>query len=112
MSSPLGPIEICCDAPPYRIVQACHDVGIRSPEDVRWLRLSEFRRLQDGKPQSSSSPWWKLLWGKARYAGRTCTCGASLPRLRLVVFTLNTGDELAYLLGQCDQCRTVFWDEP
>jgi hypothetical protein len=116
MSSQLGPLEICCDAPPYPIVQGCLHAGIQSPEDVRWLRISEFRNRQDGGQQSSSSPHfslWKVLWGSGQAPQRkTCTCGAELPPLRLVVFTFNTGDQAPYLLGQCSRCRTVFWDEP
>jgi hypothetical protein len=108
----LGPIEVTCDAPPYRIVQACRRIDIRSPEDVRWLRLSEFRRLSEGNRQGPSSPWWKTLWGKGRRAERTCTCGAPLPCMSLFVFSLSTGAEIPYSLGQCARCRTVFWDEP
>jgi hypothetical protein len=111
MSSQLGPLEICCDAPPYPIVQGCLHAGIQSPEDVRWLRMREFR-----KQQNSSSPHfslWKVLWGSGSALQRTTsTCGEELPPLRLVVFTFNTGDQSPYLLGQCSRCRTVFWDEP
>ncbi len=42
MSSRLGPLEVECDAPPYSVVCACRDLGLQSPEDVRWRRLSRF----------------------------------------------------------------------
>ena len=47
MANPLGPIEIDCDAPPYAIVRACQRIGIRTPEDVRWARLSHFLTSPD-----------------------------------------------------------------
>ena len=34
-----GIIEIDCDAPPYPVVQACRELGFRSPEDVAVDRL-------------------------------------------------------------------------
>jgi hypothetical protein len=112
MSNPLRPIEICCDAPPYQVVQACRRVCIQSPEDVRWLRLSEFRTRQDRRQQGPSLLFWKMFGKRGEGAARTCTCGEPLPELRLVVVTFNTGDKASYLLGQCGRCRTVFWDEP
>jgi hypothetical protein len=112
MSSPLGPVEICCDAPPYAVVQACRHVGIQSPEDVRWLRMSAFRGRQDRRHQGPSLLFWKVLWDAGKRTDTTCTCGAPLPELRLVVVTFNTGYEASYLLGQCGRCRTVYWDPP
>jgi hypothetical protein len=35
-----------------------------------------------------------------------------MPDLGLVVVTFGAGEGVAYLLGQCRRCRTVFWDEP
>jgi len=111
MSSRWGPIEICCDAPPYQVVQACRHLCIRSPEDVRWLRMSEFRTRQDRRQQGPSLLFWKMFWKKGDRAARTCTCGEPLPELRRVVVTFSTG-QASYLLGQCSRCRTIFWDEP
>jgi hypothetical protein len=112
MSSQLGPIEICCDAPPYQVVQACRHLCIQFPEDVRWLRMGEFLTRQDRRQQGPSLPFWKMFWKGGLGAARTCTCGALLPELRLVVVTFNTGEKASYLVGQCGRCRTVFWDEP
>ncbi len=110
MSSELGPVDVCCDAPPYPVVQACRAIRIRSPEDVRWLRLSTFRNWQESQ-HGLSLQFWKALWHRGKHAERACTCGEALPQLGLVVFTFNTGDKVSYLLGQCRRCRTVFWDE-
>jgi hypothetical protein len=111
MSGQLGSVEICCDDPPYAIVQACRHIHIESPEDVRWLRMSAFRSRQNsGEP----SPWsllWEMLLGSGKQSARTCTCGEPLPELRLVEFRFDPGNVAAYLLGQCHRCRTVFWDD-
>ena len=105
MSGRLGPIEICCDAPPYAIVQACRRIGLQRPEDVRWLRMSE--------PRSHKGAPWKLQTFLWRTDNRLCCpCGERLPELALVMFTFNTGEEASYFLGQCARCHTVFWDEP
>jgi hypothetical protein len=37
-----GSIEIECDSPPYYIVETCHRIGLKRPEDVRWCLLSDF----------------------------------------------------------------------
>jgi len=112
MSSPLGPIEICCDAPPYPVVQVCRHIRFQSPEEVRWLRMSAFRNWQDGRHQGPSLQSWKMLWKMGKRAGRTCTCGGPLPELRLIAFTFNMGDKASYFFGQCHRSRTIFRDEP
>ena len=110
MSKQLGPIEICCDAPPYFIVQVCHLVGIRSPEDVRWLRRSEFRCRPRARPRGVVGYLREFVRGRGRTAGGACTCGRALPELGTAVFAVAEGEEVAYLLGQCARCQTVFWD--
>jgi hypothetical protein len=101
MPDQLGPLEIDCDAPPYTIVQASAAVGIRMPEDVRWCRLRHFLDRHAG---------WRKVLGLSRPAAESCTCGQALPKLVRYLFTLNTGEEMSYLLGQCRRCRSVFWD--
>jgi hypothetical protein len=112
MSSQLGPIAICCDAPPYPVVKACCHFHIQSPEDVRWLRMTEFRTRQDRSQHGPSLLFWKTFWKRGERRARTCTCGQPLPELSLVGITFNTGDKALYFLGQCSRCWTVFWDEP
>ena len=110
MLSRLGPIEICCDAPPYEVVQACRRVGVRSPEDVRWLRMSEFRTRQDRSQRGPSMRFWKMFWKKSEHAAGTCTCGQPLPALRPVVVTFKPGEKAYVVLGQCSSCHSIFWD--
>jgi hypothetical protein len=112
MSSPLGSVEIYCDAPPYPVVQACRYIGIQSPEGVRWLRMNSFRNWQPSGHQGLLSHSWKMFWKTGERAARTCTCGQTLPELRLVLVTFNTGNNAFYLVAQCSRCRSVFWDAP
>ncbi len=111
MSSKLGPLEVVCDAPPYCIVRACHLIGLRKPEDVRWLRLSSVVKPRHEGEQAAPSFFQKLLWSSGRVKDVTCTCGQQLPALEKYVFTLLHHGDLYYLLGQCPRCHTVFWEE-
>jgi hypothetical protein len=111
MTNSLGPIDICCDAPPYPIVQSCVEIGIESPEDVRWCRLVEHRNAQSLFRQLIQFPPWSVIFDGRVLGEGPCTCGQMLPQLRHYVFTFATGEECAYYLGQCPRCRTVFWEE-
>jgi hypothetical protein len=57
MSNQLGPIDVCCDAPPYPIVKACAQLGFLMPEDVRWCQMSHLG--DQGLPADSRSPGWR-----------------------------------------------------
>jgi hypothetical protein len=109
--SRLGPIEITCNAPSYKIVQACRRIGFTSPEDVRWCRLSEFAHPTPGWKSLFQAETWKRLLAGHGVEGKTCSCGANLPILDRVTFTFTTGLEATYMLGQCSRCQTVFWEE-
>jgi len=106
MSSQLGPIEICCDAPSYLIVQACERLRFRSPLDVPWWRLSHYLN-----ENSSRFGVWNLLFAKTRAEKKTCHCGAPLPILEDYAFTFACGKVANYGLAQCPRCRTIFWEE-
>jgi len=110
MANHLGPLEILCDAPSYAIVRACREIGIRSPEDVRWCRLSAFLTGSYDRHEILSLQAWKKFLGMAGQRDMRCDCGQALPRLEKYVFTSNRGEK-QYLLGQCDRCQTIFWDE-
>jgi hypothetical protein len=110
MSSQLGPLEIDCDAPPYGIVAACHQIGLESPEDVRWCRISRHQHAPRNRREVFTNPW-KWLFGSSRHATEVCACGQSLPDMEEFTFTLLSGKEMHYRMGQCRRCRTIFWDE-
>jgi hypothetical protein len=109
MSSPRGPIDIECDAPPYPIVAACQDLGFQAPLDVRWYRLRPFLRGRRGGLFGFHPLQW--LFGSHHPPGPACTCGQPLPRLEHYTFTPVSKREAYYLLGQCRRCRTMFWEE-
>lgn len=111
MFSRLGPIDVQCDAPSYPIVQACRRVGIETPEDVRWCRLSHFLSQSPGWKGLFHVETWKTLLGGQRSVEKTCSCGGHLPGLDRVTFTLRSGSEISYLIGQCRACRSVFWED-
>ncbi len=112
MSKQLGPIEVCCDAPPYWVVRACRDLGVRTPEDVRWLRLSPFVRRNRAAGHNVVSFVVRLFRGPAPRLGDGCTCGARLPELNVSLVVVDGVEPNGYRLGQCPQCRTVFWEAP
>ena len=93
----LGVLEFVCDAPAYPVVQACNRLGLESPEDVRWCRL---RNLV-------AESFWR-----SSAKGGNCLCGQRVPDLMHCTFTYANGTEETYILGQCERCRTILWDEP
>jgi hypothetical protein len=111
VANPLGPIEIDCDAPPYAIVRACQRIGIRTPEDVRWARLSHFLTSSDRTHDWLQVQPWLALLGVGRPTDRTCACGEKLPGLERFTFVLSSGKQRDYFLGQCARCRCVYWEE-
>jgi hypothetical protein len=108
--TPTESIEIWCDAPPYRVVQACRLIGVRSPEDVRWCHLGHLRGDCGARSVLRSALSW--LWRLTGNGGPDrCSCGAPLPALQPFRFLFDHGDLPTYWLGQCDRCRTVYWEE-
>jgi hypothetical protein len=103
MSNQLGPIEMTCDSPPYFIVQACTRIGLQSPADVRWSRAKNWPETQGG--------WRLLLALPGGTPTQSCHCGQKMPHLEAYTFTLVTGKEISYLLGQCSRCHTIYWND-
>jgi hypothetical protein len=109
MFSRLGPIDIECDAPLDSVVESCGKLGFRSPLDVRWCRMSHLL----GGEHERGGGFHPLLWlfGVSQPPKKTCTCGQPLPMMEHYTFTVASGKERHYLLGQCCRCRTMFWDQ-
>jgi hypothetical protein len=103
MAEHVGLLVVECDAPPYAIVEASSAIGIEAPEDVRWCRLSHHRERRRR---------WRRLWSQLTQsmADADCACGQSMPTLDCYIFTLTSGVEVSYLLGQCARCHTVYWE--
>jgi hypothetical protein len=101
-----GPAE--CDAPPYRVVEACADLGFEAPLDVRWCRANQ--------NQLSSSTvgiqfWRGFFGGTSRPDDNRCACGGPMPLLEHYTFTFASLRVARYLLGQCPRCRAIHWRE-
>jgi hypothetical protein len=110
---PTTSIEIWCDAPPYSVVEGCSLIGVRTPEDVRWCRLSHLRDRCGRRALLRAALSW--LWRLARPAPTTpakkCSCGADLPAFQSFRLLVHPDDLPTYLIGQCSRCHTVFWEE-
>jgi hypothetical protein len=83
------PLHLECDAPAYCIVKASR-CGLRAPEDVRWMRLKHL-----------------VIPGHTELR---CRCGQAFPILVKWNFTMASGAEQSYWLGQCANCLTVYWE--
>ena len=107
MAQQLGPIEICCDAPPYPVVRACRRLGFRDPEDVAWHRLGA---PADGpRPGTLQAVIAVLTFARPSWA--RCACGDDLPVLEPCAFARGDGHTEYYRIGQCHRCRTISWVE-
>jgi hypothetical protein len=111
MFSRQGPTDIDCDAPPYPIVRACQRLGFQSPLDVRWRRMKHFLKGRGGRGGVLGFHPWLWLFGGGQPPEAACACGQPLPPMELYTFTVASGKEAHYLLGQCCRCRTMLWDE-
>jgi hypothetical protein len=106
------PPHIEYDAPPYSIVRACRLIGLQSPEDVRWCRLSRDRKRPPGRLELFNLKSWQMFLGMGEGEESKCTCGQEFPRLEMYTFTFVSGREKHYFLGQCPRCRAIYWEEP
>jgi len=104
-------VDIECDAPPYPIVHACRGLGFRTPEDVRWCHASPILRRPVPAESVFSIHGWKSLFARPEPKGPACSCGQELPHLDSYTFTLLSGKEVRYLLGQCNRCFAMHWKE-
>jgi hypothetical protein len=102
-------LEIDCDAPPYYIVQACWQIGVETPEDVRWLEAGHLLAHAGIPGPRGKSRRWNDLLEMGNLSGLHCSCGARLPFLTRYKFTLNDSDLVFYSFGQCGRCKTVYW---
>jgi hypothetical protein len=107
MAVQVGPLEVRCDAPPYRVVRACERLGIHRPLDVPWHRRS-------GSGKGCAGLYglrdWVRLFCLLPPLGAACPCGRCLPRPRRYTFGF-AARETSYLLAQCPACRAVTWAE-
>jgi hypothetical protein len=101
-------MDVNCDAPPYRVVEACAALGFQAPLDVRWCQMRNFLAEKSGQV---GRPFWEKFFHKGQPIERNCICGQSLPRLESYTFTFSSERKAIYFLGQCRQCQTIYWEE-
>jgi hypothetical protein len=106
----LGLLAVECDAPPYPIVRACHELGLRQPEDVRWCRLSRRQRAEQRWKSFFAGPLWACFLCGAGSHEKTCSCGCPLLDAESYSFTFQTGEQLDCELVQCPRCWTIYWE--
>lgn len=105
------PLKLVCEAPAYEIVKASENVGMRSPEDVRWRRQAIPKR-ETVKRKGLLHRLWRLLFAfGVPEAVESCGCGNPLPERRFVLLRKRSGPAIRYALTQCGHCRTILWDE-
>jgi hypothetical protein len=102
------PLDITCDAPSYLVVQVTRQLGLKTPEDVRWLEADKVLAVRGLPVAGVVFHLWnqRLLWPAQV---ETCSCGGSLPFLNGYLFTLGNGQEVLYAFGQCGRCKTIYW---
>ena len=69
-------MDVNCDAPPYRVVEACAALGFQALLDVRWCQNEETSGREGGQV---GRPFWEKFFRKGQPIERNCICGQSLP---------------------------------
>jgi hypothetical protein len=96
--------------PAYPVVEACKQLGFRSPWDVRWLPLSRLRKRAERPGGLFRIRRWLERFSLGRRAERICSCGQPVPVRRYYCIAPLLG-LWGYLFGQCPGCRTIYWEE-
>jgi hypothetical protein len=104
-------VDIDCDAPPYPIVRACRTLGFHAPEDVRWCHSAPVFKPTVPSDSGFHLHGWKAFFARPEPKGPTCCCGQELPQLDSYTFTMLSGKEVRFLLGQCSRCSSMHWKE-
>jgi hypothetical protein len=102
--------DMDCDAPPYPIIRACRKLGFETPEDVRWCRRGSAVTPEPTGWKRFAPRLWNLLFGRFNAEPRGCPCVRRPPALNRCTFTMSSGREVGYLIGQCSRCRTIIWE--
>jgi hypothetical protein len=110
MSVQSGHVPVSCDAPPYPIVEGCHLIGLTRPEDVRWRRVSELFALRGGWVLRLLARVWASVRGERGPLELHCSCGQPLLCVLKYMFIFDSGHRKCYRIGQCDRCRTIYWE--
>ena len=101
------PLDVNCDAPPYWVVRGCRELGLITPEDVRWLEAGGVLARCGQQVVCPIQYFWNK-YHSGNPAGN-CSCGRQLPLLEGYLFVLESGTELLFAFGQCGRCHTIYW---
>ncbi len=82
----LGRLEVICDSPPLKIVEAC-------------ARLSDLLLPMD-------RPWHHFRRNTGRQACQYCR---RAPLLQQYDIEYTTGRTISYFIGQCRHCGAIYW---
>lgn len=105
------PFKIVCEAPAYEVVKASEEVGLCSPQDVRWRRQA-MPKGETVKRKGLFRRLWRLLFAfGVPEIEETCGCRSVLPERRFILVRKSSGAAIRYALTQCGRCHTVLWDE-
>jgi hypothetical protein len=112
MRNPPEGADMDCDAPPYPIIRACRKLGFQTPEDVRWCRRQRGAAQPTAGWKLLAPRLWDLLLGRRKATARPagCSCAQRPPALHRCTFTMSSGREVGYMIGQCPRCRTIVWE--
>jgi hypothetical protein len=106
----LHPVTVHRDAPPEPLVEGCEQLGMVQSPSVRWSRVN--------RSESQRRRWLAPVAARLGLTGEAvskpkqvaCDCGQQMIWLLKYRFTLDTGEQLDYRIGQCERCQTIHWD--
>jgi len=98
------------ETPPYLVMKACVGLGFQAPLEVRWSRMSRFLCRPGLGQKRPRTRLWEQVFGLGSPREITCPCGQPLPGLEKYTLKVFFEPETQYLLGQCCQCLTIYWE--
>jgi hypothetical protein len=102
--------EIEDETPPYLVMEACGALCFQTPLEVRWHRVSRFRNRHRLNKKRLRIRLLDLFFRLGSPMEINCPCGQPLPNLEAFTLKVLFEPEIQYLLGQCRQCRTIYWE--
>jgi hypothetical protein len=98
------------DLPPAPIVEACERIGFLRSQDVGWSKVSKLLSKRSGWFDHLVTRFMANRPSPSRCREIVCSCGEHFVLLLKYRFTLDTGEQIDYRIGQCERCQTIHWD--
>jgi hypothetical protein len=99
------------DCPPPPVMEGCERIGIIAASAGGWSRVSEVGTLRSGWLGHLATRFSSNRGHAGKRREAACTCGEHIVLLVKYRFTLDTGEQLDYWIGQCERCQTILWDD-